>query len=191
MAMTLYGSLASPYVRRVRLALEGIDHNFQLVDVYDAAGRAEYARHTPIKKLPMLVDDDTVVFDSHLIRDYLGQKLGLPEPSVEEHNIVYVIDAATDSLVIILQTQRSGLTADPEKLFYQLQFERIPACLDWLERKARDGAFDEWRYPAIALISLLDWARFRNLYDFSQYPALESAGQRHAQRAIVQATAPR
>ena len=56
MTMKLYGSLPSPYVRRVRMALDGFDYEFVPVNIYDDASRAEFSRVSPIRKLPVLVN---------------------------------------------------------------------------------------------------------------------------------------
>ena len=68
MSMTLYGSLTSPYVRRVRILLENIDYEFKNTNVYDDTQRAEFSAISPLRKLPVLVDGDTPIFDSAAIR---------------------------------------------------------------------------------------------------------------------------
>lgn len=190
MSITLYGSLPSPYVRRVRLFLEGVDYQFKPLNVYDDAERAEYAAITPIRKLPLLVDGDTPVFDSHVICEHVRKLRGLPEFSIAEHNLVSVVDAATDSMIILFMGKRSELPVDSSKLLFKLQLERLPDTLAWLNQQAEQGAFDDWSFATIALISLLDWAEFRSLYEFSDYPALLAARDKHAQREIVKATMP-
>lgn len=190
MSMTLYGSLASPYVRRIRLFLDGSDYSFRQVDVYDDQTRAEYATVSPIKKLPVLEHNGVTVFDSRVIYQYLCQHQGLAAPSIQEHNLISAIDAVTDSLIILLLTKRSGEDIDPQKLIIKLQLERIPDTLHWLNQQAEQGAFDDWHYGTIALISLLDWATFREIYRFDDYSALTTAADRHADRNIVGATAP-
>ena len=191
MSMTLYGSPASPYVRRIRMYLDTDDYTFKVVDVYDDNTRAEYAKISPIRKLPVLEHNGTTVFDSRIIYQYLRQQRGMAAPAIAEHNLVSAVDAVTDSLIILLMTKRSGLEPDPARLIIKLQLERIPDTLQWLNTQALQGAFDDWHYPAIALISLIDWAVFRELYSFEAYPALLAAVEKHSQLAIVQATTPR
>ncbi|MCR8923919.1 glutathione S-transferase family protein [Dasania sp. GY-MA-18] len=190
MPMTLYGSIPSPFVRRIRLFLADEEYQFKTLNVFDDAERAEYAAITPIKKLPVLVDGDMTIFDSHVIYQYLIQKQALPQPPMEEYNLVSVIDAVTDSLVILFISKRSDLDTNSDQLIFKLQRERIPDSLQWLNQQAAQGAFADWHYATMALISLLDWAEFRELYDFADYPALVAARELHSQRDIVKATMP-
>lgn len=189
MSIVLYGSMASPYVRRIRILLEGVDHQFKVTNVFDEETRKTFSKVSPVKKLPVLTHGDVTLFDSHVIHQYLQQR-GLAELSVQEHNIVSVIDAVTDSLIVLLMGKRSGLDTSEETMIFRLQLERLPDSLDWLNQQAEQGAFDEWHFASIALISLLDWGQFRNLYDFSAYSALLAARDKHLQREIVRVTAP-
>ena len=77
--MKLYGSLTSPYVRKVRIFLmeKGIDFEFLIEGPSDAAGNV--ARLNPLGKVPVLVrDDDEMLFDSPMIIDYLDGISGAP-----------------------------------------------------------------------------------------------------------------
>ncbi len=190
MSFTLYGSHPSPYVRRIRLLLDAVDYTFEAVDIYNDAGRSEYAKLSPLRKLPVLVDGDQTVFDSHIIHQYLCDKLDLPRCSLEQHNLISAVDAVTDSLIVLLMGQRSELEVDDSKFIFKLQLERIPNALDWLNERATAGAFDEWHYPAMALISLIGWIEFRELWDLSPYTSLLSVRDQFATRDIVLATAP-
>jgi len=78
--MKLYGSLTSPYVRKVRVLLKekNIDHEFVIEGPTDAAGNV--ARLNPFGKVPVLVrDDGEVLFESSMIIDYLD---GMCSPSL-------------------------------------------------------------------------------------------------------------
>lgn len=190
MSMILYGSHPSPYVRRVRMLLEGMDYRFETVNVYEDAGRTAYAAITPIKKMPVLVDDGLTVFDSHVICEYLRRKQGKPEVSIEQLNLVSAIDSVNDALILLFMAARSGLEVNDETLIYKLQLERIPDSLEWLNTQAEQGEFSEWHIGTMALIALLDWAEFRELYDFSAYPALIAARTAHQLRPVVAETYP-
>jgi len=78
--MKLYGSLTSPYVRKVRVFLKekGLEHEFIIEGPGDAAGNV--ARLNPFGKVPVVVrDDGEVLFESPMIIDYLD---GLPGPAL-------------------------------------------------------------------------------------------------------------
>lgn len=190
MSLKLYGSIVSPYVRRIRMLLEGIDYEFILTNIYDDALRAKFSSISPIKKIPVLTDGDITVFDSHVIHHHIQQKYDLQKLSIEEHNVISVIDAITDSLLITLLSQRSEIPIDADKLLFKFQLERIPNCMDWLNHQAKNDKFEEWRFSTMAMLSLVDWIEFRDLYDFSPYPELLVARDRHSDRAIVVTTRP-
>src|SRR3569833_2727003 len=77
--MKLYGTLTSPYVRKVRAFLheKGLAHDFVIEAPSDAAGNV--ARRNPLGKIPVLVrDDGEVVFESMMIIEYLDSVRGAP-----------------------------------------------------------------------------------------------------------------
>lgn len=70
--MKLLGTHTSPYVRKVRLVLleKNIPHTY-LVDAPREPG-SQVARANPLARIPALIlDDETCVFDSPVITDYL------------------------------------------------------------------------------------------------------------------------
>lgn len=70
--MKLYGSLTSPYVRKVRIVLKekGLAHDLIVEGPADAAGNV--ARLNPLRAIPLLVrDDGEVFFDSPMICEYI------------------------------------------------------------------------------------------------------------------------
>ena len=190
MSMTLYGSLTSPYVRRVRILLENIDYEFKNTNVYDDTQRAEFSAISPLRKLPVLTDGYAPIFDSHIISEHIRKKLGWPETTIEQHNLISAIDAVTDSLIIVFQSKRSGIEVSEDKLIFKLQFERVPAILNWLNEQAKAGVFNDWNLATIALISMVDWVSFRELYDLSSYPDLVNAANQYNDKAIVKSTLP-
>ena len=190
MSMTLYGSLPSPYVRRVRMLLEGVDYQFNNINVYDDAQRAEFSAISPLRKLPVLTDGDTSIFDSHVIAEHIRKKRQWPETTIEQHNLISAIDAVTDSLIVIFMSKRSGIEVSKDKLLFKLQLERLPVILNWLNQQAKTGIFSAWNLATIALISMVDWVRFRELYDLSDYSDLVDAANQHNHKAIVQSTLP-
>ena len=85
--MKLYGSLTSPYVRKVRIVLmeKGIAHDLVVEGPADAAGNV--ARLNPLRAIPLLErDDGEVFFDSPMLCEYidsLNDKPRLYPPSGE------------------------------------------------------------------------------------------------------------
>ena len=190
MSMTLYGSLPSPYVRRIRMLLEGVDYQFNNINVYDNKQREEFSAISPLRKLPVLADGNTSIFDSHVIAEYIRKKRQWPETTIEQHNLISAIDAVTDSLIVVFMSKRSGIEVSKDKLLFKLQFERLPVTLNWLNEQSKGGIFGAWNLATIALISMIDWVNFRELYDLSDYPALVRAANQHNDKAILKSTLP-
>ncbi|HPT50905.1 MAG TPA: glutathione S-transferase [Accumulibacter sp.] len=70
--MKLIGSLTSPYVRKARVVLaeKKIDYDFELHSPWVSGNRVSDVN--PLGKIPVLVlDDNTVLFDSRVIVEYL------------------------------------------------------------------------------------------------------------------------
>ncbi len=189
--MKLIGSTPSPYVRRIRLWLAGEDFEFLDLNIYSEEGRKVLETYTPAMKIPVLIDGEQSIFDSRVIYRHLNAKLNKESLTIDQENNLSLIDNVQDSFIIQLMTQRSGIDLNSDMLILNLQKDRINNTLPLLEEKVKGGEFDQWQYPAICLFSLLDWISFRELFDFSAYPALEQFRQNQLTRSSVEATDPR
>ena len=190
--LKIYGSNASPFVRRVRVLLHEYKHEFILTDIYDDAVRQHIMKQNPSMKIPMLVDGEVVVFDSGVIYRYLQQKMKWDAISWEQENLVTTINAANDSLVTILMSSRSGIDAsDTSSLIFKLQSERLEIAFTALDKAVAAGHFDSWGYPQICLYCLLDWAVFRELFDVSRYQHLAAFLHDHQNDSAFKHTDPR
>jgi glutathione S-transferase len=79
----LYDFLSCPYGQKVRIVLAEKSLSYDLVTVDLAAGehrKQEFLRLNPFGRVPVLVDDDTTVYDSTIINEYLEDEY--PEPPV-------------------------------------------------------------------------------------------------------------
>jgi glutathione S-transferase len=189
--MKLFGSVSSPFVRRLRLLLVNQPYEFISLNIFETAGRETLVQLNPTRKVPMLQDGELVIFDSGVIFRYLSQKLQLPALSWADENRLTMINAVNDSLVELLLCQRSGFDTNSDKLFFNLQHERVVGTLQVLEQQAATGQFADWDYLAISLYSLLDWAEFRQLADLKPYPALQQFMQTKKDQAGIAQTDPR
>jgi glutathione S-transferase len=102
-----------------------------------------------------------------------------------------MINSVNDSLVELLICQRSGFDTAQDKLFFNLQHERVQEVLSVLDKATEKGEFASYNYAAIALFCLIDWILFRELTDLSLYPSLRQFHQTHAQRKSNLDTAPK
>jgi len=81
--MTLYDSLDCPYGMKVRIVLAEKDLEFTVVNVDLKAGQQrqpEFLKLNPFARVPVFVDDETVIYDSTVICEYLNDEY--PEPAL-------------------------------------------------------------------------------------------------------------
>ena len=150
--LKLYGSTTSPFVRRLRIWLANVDHEFINLQIFADDDRQTLAKHNPALKVPMLLDGDNTILDSRVIYRYLTDKFDYPRPSWEQENHLTLIDAANDSLVNMLMLQRSEINTDEDRLYFNLQRERVDTTLQHLNELVEEGYFSDWNYPAICLV---------------------------------------
>jgi glutathione S-transferase len=74
MTLRLYAHPFSSYCQKVLIALyeNGTAFEYRLLGPDDPATGAEFAARWPIGKFPLLVDDDTTVFEATIIIEHLG-----------------------------------------------------------------------------------------------------------------------
>ncbi|HXI87583.1 MAG TPA: glutathione S-transferase family protein [Parvularculaceae bacterium] len=74
----IIGSPVSPYVRKVLaiLALKGID--FEIDPIVAFYADDNFTRLNPLRRIPVLVDGETVIVDSSVIAAYLDEKFPAP-----------------------------------------------------------------------------------------------------------------
>ncbi|KAA0874223.1 glutathione S-transferase family protein [Nitrincola tapanii] len=189
--MKLYGSKTSPYVRRLRLWMEEVEHEFIHLNIFETEDRERLCQLNPALKIPLLVDDWQAVFDSREIFHYLNHQLQREVTTVDDENTLTLIHAAGDAFIELYLLSKSGFDVEEDRLFFNLQRERITSTFAVLEQQAAVGDFSHWNYPAMALFSLLDWLLFRELFSLEAYPALQAFYQSERDRPIVKATDPR
>lgn len=189
--LKLYGSTTSPYVRRLRIWLANTDHEFVNLQIFAEADRELLAKRNPTMKIPMIEDEEEIIFDSRVIFRYLSDKFAYPSLSWEQENHLTLIDAANDSLVQMFLLQRSEFDTSEDKMYFKLQRERVDATLQQLNELVDKGYFSEWNYPSICLFCLVDWIEFRHLHDLSEMPALTAFVADNKERIEITATNPR
>lgn len=189
--MKLYGSTSSPFVRRLRLFLANRPYEFVTLNIFEATDRELLTQLNPTHKIPMLHDEQQVVFDSGIIYRYLAEKFNVRPLSWPQENTLTTINAANDSLVELLLCKRSGFNVEEDKLFFKLQRDRVTATLQVLSDKVRNGEFAEWNYLSISLYCLVDWILFRELVDLAKFPALLAFRNANMDQAAVAVSDPR
>ncbi|QRY66845.1 glutathione S-transferase family protein [Ensifer sp. PDNC004] len=128
--MILIGQYDSPFVRRVGIALSLYDIPFEHRP-WSSFGNADELRvYNPLTRVPTLVlDDGTVLADSHIILDYLDSLVSddrvlLPRTEPARHRALRVATLAT------------GLGDKAVSLFYEKRLHGAVSAL-WVDRCRR------------------------------------------------------
>jgi glutathione S-transferase len=142
--MKLYDFPQSPYCQKVRLVLAEKDLSYEkiFVDLIKNEQKAsEFLRLNPYGKVPVLVDEDEVTYDSTIINEYLDDEYPhpplLPEDSGARARVRTLEDFADNSFT----AQGGLLAAELRKPSEQIDQERVQRyradlgrVLEFLER---------------------------------------------------------
>ena len=188
--MKLYGSVTSPYVRRIRILLDQQHYEFIHLNIFEQLDREKLQKISPILKIPVLQDEHRTIFDSRVIYNYLTEKLELEPLSWESENNLTIVDALNDSLIQNYLLARSQVVLSMASLYGMAQTQRIESCLQYLDNCVTEQ-FKDWNYVSISLYSVIDWAKFRELVSFERYVNLEKFWSDNKDRASIQQTNPR
>jgi glutathione S-transferase len=170
--MKLIGSLASPYVRKVRVVMaeKKLDYELVLENVW--APETTIQSSNPLGKVPCLImEDGGAMFDSRVIVEYLDTltpvgKL-IPANGRERAEVKCwealadgVLDAAI--LVRLERTQRPQEQQSPE--WIKRQLDKVDAGLTAMSAGLKDTAFCSGNHYTLADVSVgcaLGWLTFR------------------------------
>ncbi|MDB5801709.1 MAG: glutathione S-transferase [Rhodocyclales bacterium] len=210
--MKLIGSLTSPYVRKIRVAL--LEKNLPFEFVVDSPW--ETSTHVPdfnpLGKVPALVTDDgETLFDSNIIAEYIELMTELKAASpnaasglqlfpndrlaaLRVRQLVMLADGIGDAGVnIFLENRRPADKQYTE--WIERQTGKITRGLDALERHASAGSrlgSDKLNLADVAAGCMLLWLdlRLASLNWREGHPALTSLVDRLAARPSFQQTTP-
>jgi len=126
--MKLYDFPQSPYCQKVRLVLAEKDLSYEKVFVdlmKNEQKAAEFLRLNPYGKVPVLVDEDEVMYDSTVINEYLEDEYPhpplMPEESGARARVRMLEDFADNSFT----AQGGLLMAELRKPAEQVDQERV------------------------------------------------------------------
>lgn len=170
--MKLIGSIASPYVRKVRVVLaeKKLDCAFILEDVWSA--NTTIAQTNPLGKVPcLLMDDGSALYDSRVIAEYLDTLTPvckLLPPNGRERAEVKVWEALADGvldaavLVRLEKTLRPEAQQSPEWIARQMG--KVNTGLRVMSERLGEGAFcrsNQYTLADVAVGCALGWLAFR------------------------------
>lgn len=200
--MKLIGTATSPYTRKVRVVLA--EKRMECEFVVDApnAGNSTVTQYNPLGKIPVLVlDDDSTLFDSRVIAEYLdsaspGNRL-IPEekrPRIQVRRWEALADGCTDAAVaVVMEKRRAEVQQSPE--WIARQQGKVDRALQMMADDLAAKAWctgDFFTLADIAVGSCLGWMELRlpDLPWRRNHPNLARLADKLAQRPSFKDTAP-
>lgn len=188
--MKLYGSITSPFVRRVRFLCHQLGESLEWIDSLTEQGQNAMRDKNPIWKVPCVEIDDLVLWDSHTIIDYLTEKYrGNPKllrrPDGKEYwrerNLVTAADGCVESAINVFYLKKDGV-AVADVPYLKKQMARVESILSWLKSQLNGHYFtaeERIGMSELALYCVLDWLRFRAMYPVNEDPVLKDYLEYH------------
>lgn len=200
MARKLYYSGRSPYARKVRIVLAEKQLPYTQVETSIRQKPPEFLQLNPIGKIPVLVDENGLVFwDSTLIVEYLDETYPQPPfyPSDRLERLrcrqgEELADAMTDQVVARWFEARKGDQAKAtEEARHQREIDRMLDVFEIQLGNTRYLLNDQVTAVDVAALSGLGYysLRFGNAWQ-RQWPRLAQWFEGLHQRPSVQATVP-
>ena len=201
--MKLIGSVASPFVRKVRVVLaeKKLDYAFILEDVWSAD--TTIAQTNPLGKVPcLLMDDGSTLYDSRVIAEYLDTLTPvckLLPPNGRERAEVKVWEALADGvldaavLVRLEKVLRPESQQSPE--WMARQWGKVHAGLRVMSERLGDAPFcrgNGYTLADVAVGCALGWLAFRfpEVDWRGDYPNLARLFDKLSERQSFKDTAP-
>jgi glutathione S-transferase len=196
--MKLYGTLTSPFVRRVRAVALELGVEVQLVDVSQPHGQELLGAVSPIAKVPVAELDGSLWFDSHAIVTELLAARGHgtlrvpPSLSAAESNFMVAVDGALEPAIRLFYFRRDKVAID-DLPYMVKERERVRAVMTWLEGQVRPPwctRQDGFGLAELWLITALDWMTYRDAYPVGDHPRLLEVRAAHRERPSLRETLP-
>ena len=78
MTTRIIGNYVSPFARKVLVALELKQVSYEIDPLVPFFGNSEFDALSPLRRIPVLIDDEVTLTDSTVICEYLDERY--PEP---------------------------------------------------------------------------------------------------------------
>lgn len=184
--LKIIGNYVSPYVRKVLVFLELKQIDYEIDPIAPFVGDERFTRLSPLRQVPVLVDDGVVLNDSSVICQYLEDKH--PTPAMyprdladraharwlEEYCDTQLADALIWRLFYQLGVKRHLFHEETDQAVVQQAREvAIPAALNYLESQLPDDgfAFGTLSIADISIASFFRTAAFvRYTIDVERWP---------------------
>lgn len=142
--MTIYDYPGCPFGRKVRIVLAEKELEFDSVTVDLAKGQQrsdEFRRLNPFGKVPVLVDEGSVVYESTIINEYLNDEYPhppelLPEDSGERARIRLLVDFADRAFTLpVMALEREAKATEKDEARAAAARDAVAQALRMLDRE--------------------------------------------------------
>lgn len=170
--MKLIGSLASPFVRKVRVVLaeKKLDYDYELENVWAPDTRINESN--PLGKVPcLMMDDGSPMYDSRVIAEYLDTLTPvckLLPPSGRDRASVKVWEALADGVLDAAVLVRLEKTLRPpeqqSQAWIERQMAKVNAGLGVMSQDLGESAYCTGTHYTLADVAVgcaLGWLAFR------------------------------
>jgi glutathione S-transferase len=201
--MKLIGSLASPYVRKVRIVLaeKKLDYVFELENVWSPETRIQQAN--PLGKVPCLIaEDGGAMIDSRVIVEYLDTLTPvckLLPPNGRDRADVKCWEALADGVLDAAVLVRLERTQRPPELqseaWVERQMSKVRLGLTALAHKLGENTYCAGNHYSLADVAVgcaLGWLSFRfpDIDWRGDHPKLARLFDKLSERASFKDTVP-
>jgi glutathione S-transferase len=147
--MKLYDFLPCPFGQKVRIILAEKGLSYDLVEIDLAKGeqrRPDFLRLNPFGRVPVLVDEDTVIYDSTIIAEYLEDEYPEPPllPAVGASALrarARILEDFADTSFTPQVGQLMTEMQKPESERDSARIQRVQRALDFLNRELQGQEF--------------------------------------------------
>jgi glutathione S-transferase len=201
--MKLIGSLASPYVRKVRVVLaeKKLDYQFELENVW--AADTTISQLNPLGKVPSLVmEDGSVMYDSRVMAEYLDTLTPvckLLPPNGRERADIKCWEALADGMLDAAVSVRLERTMRPKELqseeWMARQMGKVALSLKVMSEQLGEQAYCAGTHYSLADVAVgcaLGWLSFRfpDIAWRDDYPNLARLHDKLSERQSFKDTVP-
>ena len=201
--IAIIGNHGSPYVRKVLAALNLKGLDYEVDPIVPFYGGDRFTELSPLRRIPVLIDDGAVIHDSTVICEYLDERYGGPpllpaSPAeraqargLEEFADSRMGDVIVWKLFYQAVIGRAVFGKDMNKdLFARTLEEDLPAVLQWLEDRMPADGFLFGDQPGTADFSIASMTFMlpvvRQPIDAARYPRLSAFDARvHSHPAMA------
>lgn len=176
--VSIIGSYLSPYVRKVLVVLDLKGIPFEIDPIIPFMGDERFSQLSPVRRVPVLMDDSVTLADSSVICQYLEDRY--PSPALYPSNIAerararwleeYADTRVGDVFIwklfnaVAINPYVWGTKPDPRSLA-KIRDEEMPSVMGYLESQAPERGF---LFEALSIADIAIASFFRNA-EFSGY----------------------